>query len=385
MRRQKTMNEDQVIDNEPVISDEQWNSVSPEEAMQRIDAEVARYDAELHGYPQQETQQSPEGAQSQEGQEQQQYVDPNIYKEAYDYIMQPFKAAGKEFQLRDFHEARSLMQQGIDYTKKQQQLKPRLMEMRALENNGMLGANLNYAIDLFQGKPEAVAKLIKERNIDINSLQGTSDKDEWGNPIPGSEKTDSYIPTDHRISDAQYELENTIQELKQSPKYDVISKYLSGVDDASGKHYFQNPKDLVALKNFVESGIHDEIIKEIDYLRAVNNPNVAGLSDYDLYNQVGRALLQQKYQQQGLQQQQAPVPPQYQYPNYQQPQYNPALMQQQQQQYYQQQAVQQRKQSVSPIRNTPNQPRVIKQYDPLFSNVSDEDFAKIDINELMRN
>ena len=70
--------------------------------------------------------------------------------------------------------------------------------------------------------------------------------------------------------------------------------------------------------------------------------------------------------------------------NNQQPQLTPAQQQQMYQQYQQQMQMQQRKQSVSPIRNTP-QTQVVRQYDPLFSNVSDEDFAKININDLMRN
>ena len=118
-----------------IISDEEWESISPEEAMQRIDNYVNSFNQDQQPQQQQEYTPVPqEGEQpQQEQQEQQQQVDPSIYKEAYDYIMEPFKAAGKEFQLRDFHEARGLMQQGIDYTKKQQQLKPRLMEMRALD------------------------------------------------------------------------------------------------------------------------------------------------------------------------------------------------------------------------------------------------------------
>lgn len=372
------------------LSDEEWESIPPEEAMQRIDNYVNGLSDNQE--QQQQYEQVPQnGEQLQQEQQdniqqQQQQVDPSVYKEAYDYIMEPFKAAGKEFQLRDFHEARGLMQQGIDYTKKQQQLKPRLMEMRTLENNGMLGDNLNYAIDLFQGKPEAVAKLIKEKNIDINSLQGTPEKDEWGNPIAGSEKTNKYVPTDHRISEKDYEISNAIQEIKSSPNYDKISNYLNGVDDASGAKYFNNPKDLMGLKYLVDEGVHDEIIREIEYLRTVNNPIIAGLNDYDAYNKVGNYILQSKMQQLQAQQTQqvqpAPAPQAYQNvppTNYQQ-QYIPT----QQQQYMQQQAMQQRKQSVSPIRNKP-QTQVVHQYDPLFSNVSDEDFAKININDLMRN
>lgn len=379
------------------LSDEEFSSIPVDTAMERIDAEVERYGQELNQYNQQqeqvqqdyaptEQQDYSEQDSGQQVQPEQPQLDPNVYKEAYEFIMQPFKAAGKEFQLRDFHEARGLMQQGIDYTKKQQQLKPRLMEMRALENNGMLGENLNYAIDLFQGKPEAVAKLIRDRKIDLNSLQTGEAHDEWGNPT--GETKDEYIPTNHRLTESQYELEDTIQELKQSPQYEKLSKYLNGIDDASGRHFFNNPKDLKILQKMVESGYHDEVINEIDYLRAVNNPSVAGLNDYDAYNRVGRMIVERKYaqlqQQQGIPNQNAPVPQQQQFYNNQQPQLTPVQQQQMYQQYQQQMQMQQRKQSVSPVRNT-GRVAPPRQYDPLFSNVSDEEFAKIDINELMRN
>lgn len=375
------------------LSDEEWEAIPPEEAMQRIDNYVNSLPNNQEQQQQQYEQVPQNGEQpqqEQQGNQQQQQVDPNVYKEAYDYIMEPFKAAGKEFQLRDFHEARGLMQQGIDYTKKQQALKPRLMEMRTLENNGMLGDNLNYAIDLFQGKPEAIAKLIKEKNIDVNSLQPQAKTDEWGNPIAGSENTNKYIPTDHRISEKDYEISNAIQEIKSSPNYDKISNYLNGVDDASGAKYFNNPKDLMGLKYLVDEGVHDEIIREIEYLRTVNNPIITGLNDYDAYNKVGNYILQSKMQQLQTQQtkqvQQAPASQAYQNvppTNYQQ-QYIPTQQQQYMQQQQQQQVMQQRKQSVSPIRNKPQTP-VVRQYDPLFSNYSDEEFEKLNIHDLMRN
>lgn len=378
-----------------VMPDEQFEAMTPEQAMQNIDNYIAQnYGNQIPDQQQQQEQPQQEqqnfnGEDSQQQyveQPQQQEVNPEVYKEAYDYIMQPFKAAGKEFQLRDFHEARGLMQQGIDYTKKQQALKPRLMEMRTLENNGMLGDNLNYAIDLFQGKPEAVAKLIKDKNIDINSLQPQAKTDEWGNPIAGSEKTNEYVPVNHRISEKQFELENVLDDIKQSPKYTDISKYLNEIDDASGRKFFENPSDLKGLQQLAETGYHDKIVKEVEYLRAVNNPHIAGLNDYEAYEKVGQAILAREYQaiQQGMNQN-APVQQQQPYPyNNQQPQLTPAQQQQMYQQYQQQMQMQQRKQSVSPIRNKPQTP-VVRQYDPLFSNYSDEEFEKLNINDLMRN
>ena len=146
------------------FTDEQISSMNPnviEQEADKVENEIQQEQfQEQQGYEQQQPQEGEQG--------QQQYVDPQIYKDTYDQIFAPFKAAGREFQVRDVNEAVSLMQKGVDYTRKQQALKPRLMEMRALEEQGMLGSNLNYAIDLFKGNPQAIAKLIKEKNIDVN-------------------------------------------------------------------------------------------------------------------------------------------------------------------------------------------------------------------------
>ena len=166
------------------FTDEQILSMNPQVLEQEIDRAVD----EQYGTPQQEPQ-GYEQQQPQEGeQEQQQYVDPQVMEDTYKQIFAPFKAAGREFQVRDVNEAISLMQKGVDYTRKQQALKPRLMEMRALEEQGMLGSNLNYAIDLFKGNPQAIAKLIKEKNIDVNQIVPQQTTNEFGETVTQPEK-----------------------------------------------------------------------------------------------------------------------------------------------------------------------------------------------------
>ena len=364
------------------ISDEEFLKANPEDVMREIDRQVDAYNQQSTNEPnnveepQQETYEQNPQYTEQEGQSDS--IDPQVATEAYKFIMEPFKASGKDFQLKDYHDARALMQQGIDYTRKQQQLKPRLIEMRTLENNGMLGDNLNYAIDLFQGKPEAIKKLIQDKKIDANSLVSKT-TEEWGNPVEGAENTNEYIPTDHRMSEQQYDARETLDRLSQSPKYPDMVRFINGLDRTSALKFYEDPSKMEGLIKMMEDGFHDKVISELTYARSVNNPSIRGLNDHDAYEKIGMALLkaqnnqnqtnnQQYVPQQPVQQVQQEYVPQYQ-------QYN-----QSQQYNYQQQQVQQRKQSVSPIRTNGN--AIKPKYDPL--NCSDAEFAKIDLNELLR-
>lgn len=344
------------------FTDEQISSMNPAVLEQEINRAVD----EQYGISQQEPQ-NYEQQQPQEGeQEQQQYVDPQVMEDTYKQIFAPFKAAGREFQVRDVNEAISLMQKGVDYTRKQQALKPRLMEMRALEEQGMLGSNLNYAIDLFKGNPQAIAKLIKEKNIDVNQLVPQQTTNEFGETVTQPEKP--YIPNNYSVSPAQYELNEAFDDLKANGTYDATMNAIADMDDSSKNQFANNPKYLNALSNLISSGLYKTLKDELDHLRIVDDPRIRGINDFDALDRIGRAYIASKQQQgqpqQVQQQQQRYIPPQ-------------------QQQYAQQrQIVDQRKQGVAPIRQgtAPQRPN----YDPLYANLSDEDFSKLNLNDLLR-
>jgi len=348
------------------FTDEQMNSMSPAV----IEQEADKIENEIQQQPMQDSQNYEQQQQPQEGEQgQQQYVDPQIYKDTYDQIFAPFKAAGREFQVRDVNEAVSLMQKGVDYTRKQQALKPRLMEMRALEEQGMLGSNLNYAIDLFKGNPQAIAKLIKEKNIDVNQLVPQQTTNEFGETVTQPEKP--YIPNNYSVSPAQYELQEAFDNLKVNGTYDSTMDALGTMDNSSKTKFAQNPKYINALSNLISSGMYETIRKELDHARIVDDPVIRGMDDFDAMDAIGRAMVQQHQQQ--LTQQQQGQPQQIQQ---QQQRYIPP-----QQQYAQQrQIVDQRKQGVAPIRqgSAPQKPV----YDPLAC--SDEEFNKINLNDILR-
>ena len=265
------------------------------------------------------------------------------------------------------------MQKGVDYTRKQQALKPRLMEMRALEEQGMLGSNLNYAIDLFKVNPQAIAKLIKEKNIDVNQLVPQQTTNEFGETVTQEQKP--YVPNNYSVSPAQFELQETFDSLKANGTYDSTMDAVAGMDSSSKDVFAKNPKYLTALSNLIQSGLYEEIKQEVEHAKIVDDPRIRGKNDFEAYDVLGAYVLA-KYQKQ-----QAPAAQTQQYPQAQQ---QPAYAPPPQQQQYQQQRyiVEQRKQGVAPVRQgtAPQKPN----YDPLYANLSDEDFGKLNLNDLLR-
>ena len=281
-------------------------------------------------------------------------------------LFQPFKASGKEFQVRNIDEAISLMQKGVDYTQKQQQLKPRLAEMKTLDQYGMLGDNLNYAIDLFTGRPEAVAKLIRDKKLDVNQLMPSSN--EFGET---QETTTNYVPNNHKISEEQMQLSDVIDTLKANNSYDKVNTAVTKFDEVSQREFVKDPNKLLALQEHINSGLYDAVMNEIDHQKTIGNPALTGKTDFEVYTDMATTLLNYVAQQQQNQLQQQQVQTQ--------PQYNPPYQQQvQTQQQYQQ--IQNRKASVAPNRgyagNTSNR---VTDFDPLH--MSDKELESLDLSK----
>lgn len=279
------------------------------------------------------------------------YID---YKSEYEKITAPFKASGRTIQVRDSNEVISLMQKGVDYTKKQQALKPRLKELQILENQNMLGDNLGYAIDLFNGNTKALAKLIKERNIDISELSPNMYGDEENN-------SPDYTPTNYSISDAEMRLKDVELTLKDSPNFQRLFTTLTDLDDDSKAKFRNNPDLLLRLNEHMESGLYDQIQNELEHRRIVGDASVDGKNFYDAYTAVGNEILaynanlaQQQYQQQYEQ-------------NY-------------AQQYQQQQLQQKRNSAKSTNSRSVGRTSNPMMYDPLTC--SDEEFAQINLKQL---
>ena len=93
--------------------------------------------------------------------------DSLLYKETHDKIFKPFKANGRDIQVKDVDEAIRLMQMGVGFHSKMTELKPAMGIIRTLEQNGLLDEDkIKLFIDLNNKNPEAVRHFLKQNEID---------------------------------------------------------------------------------------------------------------------------------------------------------------------------------------------------------------------------
>ena len=276
------------------------------------------------------------------------------YEAEYNKIMQPFQASGHEVHLRNTDEVISLMQKGVDYTKKQQALKPRLREMRALENAGMLGDNLNFAIDLYNGDPKALKHLIETKNIDLSTIDTGPSVDENGNPVQSQ-----YAPTNHIPSEEAYNVKTVLDEVLNSTEGEQIRGIISSFDPDTALKFYQNPSYLKSLQLQIQHGFYKDVADEIEHRKLVGDKSIEGKNWYDTYMTVANDIWKENQKSNYIAQQQELQ----------------NLQQQQAQAYYQQQ----RKSAARPTRGSSP---VQQQFDPL--SMSDEEFSKLDVNQLFR-
>lgn len=198
------------------------------------------------------------------------------YKAAYDKLTAPFKANGRDIQVKTVEEAVSLMQMGANYNKKMAGLKPSLKLLKMLESAELLDeSKLNFLIDLSKKDPAAINKLVKDSGIDPLDLT--------------SEKADGYQPGKHGVSDAEMELDTVLDDLKGSEHYDrTLNVVASQWDKASKAQVAQQPQILGVINGHMQSGIYDIITAEIERERTFGR--LKELSDLEAYRQVGDAI-----------------------------------------------------------------------------------------------
>lgn len=224
------------------------------------------------------------------------------YEAEHKKLLAPFKANGREIQVANVDEARSLMQMGANYNKKMQALRPHLAVVRTLENAKIGEAELNFLIDLHRRDPAAINKLVQDSKIDPMDLS--------------ADKAAGYTPGNHRATDAEVELEAVMSELEGSAGLErTISIVTKDMDPASKKIVAQNPGVIKVLNSHVENGVYDLVNAEVERQKVFGQ--LTGLSYLEAYRQVANGMeasgkfahLGVGQPQQGQQTQAAPVVP----------------------------------------------------------------------------
>ena len=202
--------------------------------------------------------------------------EPN-YKAMVEQLLSPFKANGREIKVESVDEAISLMQMGANYSKKMAAMKPHLQMLRTLEKNNLLSQDkLNLLVELDKGNPEAIANLLRTKNIDPLDLD--------------IESAASYTPVDHKVGDNEFAVEEAFNAIEHTPTYSDTVNVIASLDDASKREIANDVGFISALNSHIASGIYQKVMAEVDKQKALGN--FAGVSTLTAYCRVGDMMNQ---------------------------------------------------------------------------------------------
>ena len=193
----------------------------------------------------------------------------------YNKVTAKFNASGKEFQVDNADDVISLMQKGIDYNIKMSTLKPALKMVKALEAHGITQEDLGLLIDIHNRKPEAIASLVKQADIDLYSVD--------------DESVDRYAPTDAQITDEEYEFQNVISSISASPRYADVMQFVANSAVADKQEVYSQPQILKSLVDHAQLGIFDKVMAEVDKLQVLGRlPQ--GMTPLQAYHAIGSQM-----------------------------------------------------------------------------------------------
>jgi hypothetical protein len=190
-------------------------------------------------------------------------------------VLAPLKAAKRTINLESVDQARQLMQMGVDYSRKMEQMKPYQRVLKTLERADLVDeSKINFLIDLANKQPEAIKKLLKDSDIDPLDLD--------------LEDSNDYRPNDHLIPESEMAIEEVLDTVRESPAFNKTVDVITGWDTASKRLLMDNPQVIRHLNDHMEAGIYDMIMDRLASDRIFGKHS--GLSDLEAYKAVGDAL-----------------------------------------------------------------------------------------------
>lgn len=214
---------------------------------------------------------------SNEGEEDKPLSEDDIkrYKEFYESVTKGFKADGKEITVTDPNDIVSLMQMGTNYTKKMQQLKPSRAILKMLQDNKITAQDLEYLIDVKSGNKAAIAKLLKDNEVNSYDIN--------------EEDANNYQPTPRTPSEAELHLQEVLDSISGSTEYartvTVLGKQW---DNASRALVVEHPEIVADINKHMESGMFDTIWNEVEKQRMFGR--LGNMNDLEAYYRVGEAM-----------------------------------------------------------------------------------------------
>lgn len=191
-------------------------------------------------------------------------------------ITTPFKADGKDFSIRTPEDAIRLMQQGVNYSRRMQEIKPMKQLNRMLQDHGLdKTEQLNFLIDLSKGDKAAITQLLKSHKIDPMDLDTEKDSGYQANNYQGTSQ-------DHDFRDA-------LEMALTSPEGQALVSHIhKDWDQVSKARLRENPSMLGTLQGFKASGVYDKVVDELKYQQSLGY--LQGVPFLQAFDQVGEAM-----------------------------------------------------------------------------------------------
>jgi hypothetical protein len=199
------------------------------------------------------------------------------YKAFYDRVMTPFKANGKTIELRNLDEAISLMQMGANYTRKMQDMAPHRKTLLMLENAQLTDPDkLSFLIDINNGDPKAIQKLLKDKGVDPLSIDTSEDS--------------NYLGGNHKVSDEEANFRTHLDDLSSHENGKATLQTINSTwDQASKDVLWKEPQVMLAIHQQRENGIYARIEAEVARQKTLGHVP-ADLPFINAYKVVGDAM-----------------------------------------------------------------------------------------------
>ena len=181
------------------------------------------------------------------------------------------KANGKEFEMT-LDELKQTASKGMDYLKKTTALKPYRTMIAAMEENKVSPEDINLLIDLKKGNKEAIAKLIKENEVDVYDLPEAND----------------YKPQEYRQSETALEMKEVLSTISKDTEFSRTSEIYAAFDDQTKAFLNEDPSRIAGLHNDIKTGVFDKVLPLAEKKAMIDGYNAPFLQ---YYLQAGQEIL----------------------------------------------------------------------------------------------
>lgn len=201
------------------------------------------------------------------------------YQQEYEKLLEPFKAAKREIRVQSVDDARKLMQMGVDYSRKMEEMKPYNTILKTLEKNDLLDREkINFLIDLDKKNPDAIKKFMKDAEVDPMEVAYDDD-----------DSAKNYQPKNYQVDPKELALDEVLDEIRDTESFSrTVDELTNRWDQTSKDVLLDNPRLIKTINQHVEVGIYDQIMNVVEQERLFGRLN--GLTDLQAYKAVGDAI-----------------------------------------------------------------------------------------------